>query len=250
MKHKILIIDQDTDVVEQLGEMLRSAGYEVFSAADGSSGLTRALTESPALIVLDAVLPVLSGIEVTRQIRRVPATRRLPVIMLTARATEQDRVSGLEAGVDDYIVKPFSEREILLRINRSVGRAAGIPVGQPSPKLEVGGFQLDELRHEVRVGGEFVDLTPLEFKLISLLMQNVGFVLERDRLLDQVWGFGNNVTTRTVDTHVMRLRAKLGEARTSIETVRGVGYRLKEAEPPLEFPPMQIGRKISSLAAA
>ena len=152
MKHKILIIDQDTDVVEQLGEMLRSAGYEVFSAADGSSGLTRALTESPALIVLDAVLPVLSGIEVTRQIRRVPATRRLPVIMLTARATEQDRVSGLEAGVDDYIVKPFSEREILLRINRSVGRAAGIPVGQPSPKLEVGGFQLDELRHEVRVG--------------------------------------------------------------------------------------------------
>jgi two-component system phosphate regulon response regulator PhoB len=237
MQQKILIVDAETEVTNQLAGTLRHAGYEVVVATDGSSGLTKALTESPSLVVLDLALPVVSGLEVCRQIKRVPATRRLPVIMLTARATEQDRVRGLEAGADDYVIKPFSPREFVLRITRSIGRSA--PIATSKPKLRVGDFTLDELRHEIRVRNQLVNLTALEFRLITLLMENSGFVLERDRLLDRVWGYGSNVTTRTVDTHIMRLRSKLGDAGAAIETVRGVGYRLREDEPAFGLMPLQ-----------
>jgi len=246
MQQRILIVDDEADVVDLLGGTLRQAGYEVLIARDGGTGLTKALTESPSLVVLDVMLPVISGLEVCRQIKKVPATRRLPVIMLTAKASEQDRVKGLEAGADDYVTKPFSAREFVLRIGRSIGRAA--PVPSLKPALRVGEFILDEMRHEVRVRNQLVNLTALEFRLIALLMENSGFVLERDRLLERVWGYGSNVTTRTVDTHIMRLRSKLGDAGASIETVRGVGYRLREDESPFEFAPLKIDQEDVCLA--
>ena len=246
MQQKILIVDDDAEVLDLLGTTLRQEGYGVVTAADGSSGLTKALTESPSLVVLDVMLPVISGLEVCRQIKRVPATRRLPVIMLTAKATEQDRVKGLEAGADDYVTKPFSPREFVLRIGRSIGRS--VPVSPLKPKLRVGDFVLDELRHEVHVRNQPVNLTALEFRLIALLMENTGFVLERDRLLERVWGYGSNVTTRTVDTHIMRLRSKLGDAGSSIETVRGIGYRLKERGKELDFLPSQVDQEEVCLA--
>ena len=246
MQQKILIVDDQTDVIDLLGGTLRQAGYEVLVASDGSSGLTKALTESPSLVVLDVALPVISGLEVCRQIKRVPATRRLPVIMLTARASEEDRVKGLEAGADDYVTKPFSPREFVLRIGRSIGRAA--PIAPLKPKLRVGEFVLDELRHEIWVRNQLVNLTALEFRLIALLMENTGFVLERDRLLERVWGYGSSVTTRTVDTHIMRLRSKLGDAGSSIETIRGIGYRLKERGRGFDFLPEKIDQEESCLA--
>jgi two-component system phosphate regulon response regulator PhoB len=248
MNKKILIIDSELETVEFLGSALRQAGFEVLAAHDGSSGLTQALTESISLVVLDVGLPIISGFEVCRQIKKVPATRRLPVIMLTAKASEQDRIRGLEVGADDYVTKPFSVREFVLRITRSIGRAA--PIVPLKPKLRVGEFEVDELRHEARVRNERVNLTALEFRLITLLMENAGYVLERGRLLETVWGYGNNVTTRTVDTHVMRLRAKLGPAGERIETVRGVGYRFKEAEQALAFPPVRVDAGEGILVAA
>jgi two-component system phosphate regulon response regulator PhoB len=237
MNKKILIIDSELDTVEILGSALRQAAFDVLTAHDGSSGLTLALTESVSLVVLEVGLPVISGFEVCRQIKKVPATRRLPVIILTANASEQDRIRGLEVGADDYVTKPFSLREFVLRITRSIGRAA--PLTPPKPKLRRGDFVVDELRHEVRVRNELISLTALEFRLITLLVKNAGFVLERGRLLETVWGYGNNVTTRTVDTHVMRLRAKLGHSGDQIETVRGVGYRLKGPEDSLAFPSLE-----------
>jgi two-component system phosphate regulon response regulator PhoB len=246
MQQRILIVDDDADVIDLLGGTLRQEGYGVIVANDGSSGLTKALTDAPSLVVLDVALPVISGLEVCRQIKRVPATRRLPVIMLTAKATEQDRVKGLEAGADDYITKPFSPREFVLRIGRSIGRSA--PITPLKPQLRVGDFVLDEQRHEVRVRHQLVNLTALEFRLIALLMENTGFVLERDRLLERVWGYGSNVTTRTVDTHIMRLRFKLGEAGSSIETVRGVGYRLKDQDKGLDFLPVKMDQEEACLA--
>jgi two-component system phosphate regulon response regulator PhoB len=246
MQQKILIVDDDAEVLDLLGSPLRQEGYGVVTAGDGSSGLTKALTESPSLVVLDVMLPVISGLEVCRQIKRVPATRRLPVIMLTAKATEQDRVKGLEAGADDYVTKPFSPREFVLRIGRSIGRS--VPISPLKPKLRVGDFVLDELRHEIHVRNQPVNLTALEFRLIALLMENTGFVLERDRLLERVWGYGSNVTTRTVDTHIMRLRSKLGDAGSSIETVRGIGYRLKERGKELDFLPSQVDQEEVCLA--
>jgi two-component system phosphate regulon response regulator PhoB len=248
MQQRILIVDDDAEVLDLLGTTLRQEGYGVVTANDGSSGLTKALTESPSLVVLDVMLPVISGLEVCRQIKRVPTTRRLPVIMLTARASEQDRVKGLEAGADDYVTKPFSPREFVLRIGRSIGRS--VPVSPLKPKLRVGDFVLDELRHEVHVRNQPVNLTALEFRLIALLMENTGFVLERDRLLERVWGYGSNVTTRTVDTHIMRLRSKLGDAGSSIETVRGIGYRLREHGKALDFLPLKIDQEEVCLAVS
>jgi two-component system, OmpR family, phosphate regulon response regulator PhoB len=246
MQQKILIVDHQTDVADLLGGTLRRNGYNVVVASDGGSGLTKALTESPSLVVLEVELPVISGFEVCRQIKRVPATRRLPIIMLTARASEQDRVKGLEAGADDYVTKPFSLQEFALRVGRSIGRAA--PIAPLKPQLRVGDFVLDELRHEIRVRDQLVNLTALEFRLIALLMENTGFVLQRDRLLDRVWGYGSAVTTRTVDTHIMRLRSKLGDAGSAIETVRGIGYRLKEEGKAFDFLPVKIDQEEDCLA--
>ncbi|MBA3762886.1 MAG: winged helix-turn-helix domain-containing protein [Chthoniobacterales bacterium] len=224
--NKILVIEDEPDVVDMLTLALRKAGgFTVTTAADGGDGLRRAREELPALIVLDLMLPKMSGLEVCKVLKSDVATRHIPIIMLTAKAEEIDRIVGLEVGADDYVTKPFSPREIVLRMKAIMRRGKGEVVDET---LTAGPITLDPARHHVAVGGKSVRLTSVEFKLLSMLMQRRGRVQERDRLLNEVWGYESVIDTRTVDTHVRRLRKKLGKAAEAIETVRGFGYRLRE----------------------
>lgn len=224
--NKILIIEDEQDVVDLLTLALRKAGgFIVSTAPDGASGLKQARTELPALIILDLMLPKMPGLEVCKVLKSDAATRHIPIIMLTAKAEEIDRIVGLEVGADDYVTKPFSPREIVLRMKAIMRRGKGEVVEE---KLTVGPITVDPARHHVSVGGKSVRLTTVEFKLLSMLMLRRGRVQARDRLLNEVWGYESLIDTRTVDTHVRRLRKKLGKAADAIETVRGFGYRLRE----------------------
>lgn len=224
---KILVIEDEQDVVDLLGRQLRKTGeFTVIAERDGEAGIARARKDGPALIVLDLMLPKMSGLEVCRILKSDPATRGIPIIMLTAKAEEVDRIVGLEFGADDYVTKPFSPREVVLRINAILRRGA---VGSAEKKLAAKDIVIDADRHEVRIGGKPVDLTAIEFKLLLTLMQRRGRVQERDRLLTDVWGYEALIDTRTVDTHVRRLREKLGKRGDLIETIRGFGYRFQEA---------------------
>ena len=222
----ILIIEDERDVVDLLALNLRKAGgFAISVASDGAAGLDRARKEKPALIILDLMLPKISGLEVCRILKNDPATRRIPLIMLTAKAEEVDRIVGLEFGADDYVTKPFSPREVILRIQAILRR------GHPSAEDEMisaGGISIDPARHHVEVAGKPVHLTSIEFKLLSTLLHRRGRVQSRDRLLNDVWGYEKMIDTRTVDTHVRRLREKLGKAGEAIETVRSFGYRFRE----------------------
>jgi len=229
MQHKILVVDDETDVIDMLVVNLRGAGFQVTSVEDGSSALAKARSESPSLIILDLMLPGMSGLEICKVLKGDAATRHIPVIMLTAKGEEVDKIVGLELGADDYVTKPFSPRELILRINRSLRR--GKDKSPSQEKLTVGELVLDHARHEVLVKGQPVDLTATEFRLLALLMERRGRVHGRDRLLNDVWGYESVIDTRTVDTHVRRLREKLGPLANYIETVRGVGYRISEDEP-------------------
>src|SRR5437868_9196233 len=220
---KILIIEDETDVADLLTLNLRKAGYRVSTAADGASGLQKARDDRSDFIILDLMLPKLSGLEVCRILKSDAATSHTPILMLTARAEEIDRIVGLEFGADDYVTKPFSPREIVLRIRAILRRWE-----KADESLNAGPISIDPARHQVRVNGKQVHLTSLEFKLLRTLMQRRGRVQERDRLLNEVWGYEAVIDTRTVDTHVRRLREKLGKAGDTIETVRGFGYRLRE----------------------
>jgi DNA-binding response OmpR family regulator len=223
---KILIIEDESDVVDMLALQLRKAGgFTITNAEDGAKGLKKARTESPALIVLDLMLPRMSGLEVCKILKTDAATGNIPIIMLTAKAEEIDRIVGLEFGADDYVTKPFSPREVLLRIKAILRRGEQEAAEQ---NLRRGQITLDAARHEVLVAGKPVRLTAVEFKLLSMLMRRPGRVQARDRLLNEVWGYEAAIDTRTVDTHVRRLREKLGKAASGIETVRGFGYRLRE----------------------
>src|SRR5213079_2487440 len=220
---KILIIDDEQDVIDLLTLHLRKAGFALSTATDGAAGLRMAREEAPALIVLDLMLPKMPGLEICKVLKTDPATRQIPVLMLTAKAEEIDRIVGLEFGADDYVTKPFSPREIVLRIRAILRRAE-----TANESLTAGPISIDLARHEVRVDGKQVHLTNLEFKLLRVLMQRRGRVQDRDRLLNEVWGYESVIDTRTVDTHVRRLREKLGKAGDAIETVRGFGYRLRD----------------------
>lgn len=222
---RILIIEDEGDVVDLLAFNLRKAGFTVSTATDGGAGLQRARNEKPAFIVLDLMLPKMPGLEVCKILKSDPATRQIPIMMLTARAEEIDRIVGLEFGADDYVTKPFSPREVVLRIKAILRRAEG---GTEEERLSAGSIAIDPARHEVSVDGKRVNLTSLEFKLLRTLMQRRGRVQARDRLLNDVWGYESVIDTRTVDTHVRRLRKKLGKAADVIESVRGFGYRLRE----------------------
>src|SRR6266487_899056 len=222
---RILIIEDERDVVDLLTLNLRKAGYTLATATDGAAGLDKARSEKPAFIILDLMLPKMPGLEVCKILKSDPASRQIPVLMLTARAEEIDRIVGLEFGADDYVTKPFSPREIILRIRAILRRGEVTPIDE---RLTAGPITIDPSRHEVSVGGKRVNLTSLEFKLLRTLMQRRGRVQERDRLLNDVWGYESVIDTRTVDTHVRRLRKKLGKAADVIESVRGFGYRLKE----------------------
>jgi len=222
----ILVVEDEKDVVDLLTLHLRKAGgFIVSSVSDGSAGLAKAREAKPDLIILDLMLPKMSGLEVCKILKTDPATRHIPVLMLTARAEEVDRIVGLELGADDYVVKPFSPREVILRIKAILRRGSADGTDE---QLTAGAITIDPARHQVLVNGKPVSLTSLEFKLLRTLMQRRGRVQERDRLLNEVWGYESVIDTRTVDTHVRRLREKLGEAGDIVETIRGFGYRLRE----------------------
>jgi two-component system phosphate regulon response regulator PhoB len=223
---KVLIVEDEPDVVDLLTLQLRKAGgFSVLTAHDGVEGLKKARAESPALIVLDLMLPRMPGLEVCKLLKTDALTSHIPIIMLTAKAEEVDRIVGLEFGADDYVTKPFSPREMLLRIKAILRRGQG---KMSEEKMTRGPITIDSARHRVLVGGKPIILTAVEFKLLSMLMQRPGRVQARDRLLNEVWGYETAIDTRTVDTHVRRLREKLGKAAGVIETVRGFGYRLRE----------------------
>jgi two-component system phosphate regulon response regulator PhoB len=220
---KILIVEDETDVTDLLVLNLRKAGYKVSTAADGVLGLQKARDDRPDFIILDLMLPKMSGLEVCRILKSDTATAQMPILMLTAKAEEIDRIVGLEFGADDYVTKPFSPREVVLRIRAILRRGE-----KADERLSAGPIAIDPARHEVRVDGKQVHLTSIEFKLLQRLMQRRGRVQDRDRLLNEVWGYETVIDTRTVDTHVRRLREKLGKAGDAVETVRGFGYRLRE----------------------
>src|SRR5438874_6608831 len=221
----ILIIEDETDVADLLSLNLRKAGFRVSTAADAASGLQKARDDRPDFIILDLMLPKMSGPEVCKILKPDTATCHIPILMLTAKAEEIDRIIGLEFGADDYVTKPFSPRELILRVNAILRRGKGEVLDE---KMSIGAITLEPARHRVAVGGKPVRLTSVEFKLLSMLMHRKGRVQARDRLLNEVWGYESLIDTRTVDTHVRRLRKKLGKASAAIETVRGFGYRLRE----------------------
>lgn len=222
----ILIVEDERDVVDLLTLNLRkNGGFGISVASDGVAGLSKARSEKPAFIILDLMLPKMPGLEVCKILKSDPATRQIPIMMLTAKAEEIDRIVGLEFGADDYVTKPFSPREVLLRIKAILRRGE---VGAEDERLTAGPITIDPARHQVSVTGKRVNLTSLEFKLLRTLMQRRGRVQGRDRLLNDVWGYESVIDTRTVDTHVRRLREKLGKAGDAVETVRGFGYRFRE----------------------
>ncbi len=223
MKPKILVVDDEPDALEVLGFKLKEAGYLPIFAKDGARAITAARDERPALIVLDLMLPEVDGLEVCKILRRDLATSMIPIIMLTAKAAEMDRVIGLELGADDYVTKPFSPRELVLRIKKLLARVKASD--EPVVQLRFAELEIDVPHHAVTISGEALVLTATEFKLLELLARRRGRVQTRDRLLQDVWGYDNPIESRTVDTHMRRLREKLGDSARFLETIRGVGYR-------------------------
>ena len=223
---KILLIEDEPSQVELIHYNLKAEGYEVLVALDGEEGLELALEEIPDLILLDWMLPKVSGIEVCRQLRRSKITREIPIIMLTARSEESDKIRGLDIGADDYITKPYSIKELLARVRATMRRPSASII---SDQLIVGNIVVDLQKHLVAVDGLEVNLGPTEYRLLITFMKSPERVFNRDQLLDYVWGISANVDTRTVDVHVGRLRKSLeGRTKTNIiRTVRGFGYALR-----------------------
>lgn len=223
VKTKILVVDDESDALDLIEFNLRAAGFDVITAADGEAALKKAATAQPDLLVLDLMLPEVDGLEVCKLLRRDPATAALPIIMLTAKADAVDRILGLELGADDYLTKPFSPRELVLRVKNLLSRRRESEAAQE--RMQFGELLIDIPRHAVKIGRRSVDLTATEFKLLCLLAQRRGRVQSREQLLRDVWEYDNLIDTRTVDTHMRRLREKLGPAAKFLDTVRGVGYR-------------------------
>ncbi|HUS67064.1 MAG TPA: response regulator transcription factor [Kofleriaceae bacterium] len=229
MTSLILIVDDEADLVATLDYNLRREGYETRSALTGAGALAALqVPPAPDLVILDLMLPDMPGTEVCRRLRSIDATRATPVLMLTAKGDEIDRVVGFEVGADDYVTKPFSVRELMLRVGAILRRAHPDGGGEPAA-IAFGRLRMDREAHRVWVDGDEVALTALEFRLLSTFLDRRGRVQSRDTLLTDVWGMSPDVTTRTVDTHVKRLREKLGPAGAYVETLRGVGYRFRDA---------------------
>ena len=220
----ILIVDDEPGIVELARLYLEQDGFRVATAATGPDGLKQLAEHNPALVILDLMLPGMDGFGVCREIRRQGDT---PVLMLTARTDDTDKIVGLEIGADDYLTKPFNPRELSARVKAILRRVQG--GRKPTRALELAGLRMDLERHEVAVNGAFVQLRTKEFSLLAALLENRGIVMERDRLLELVWGYDYFGETRTVDVHVMHLRDKIEGSGVAIETVRGLGYKLVEA---------------------
>lgn len=224
---KIVVVDDEQDILDILEFHLKAQGHEVLTARTGGAALSLAQSSAPDLILLDLMLPDIAGTEVCKRIRASPSTQDIPIVMLTALGDELDRVVGFEIGADDYIVKPFSVRELGLRVRALLGRSRPLPSKSPS-FLDFGELRIDREAHRVWVRTSEVELTALEFKLLVTLLERKNRVQTRGVLLESVWGMQASISTRTVDAHVKRLREKLESARDYIETVRGVGYRFRE----------------------
>jgi two-component system phosphate regulon response regulator PhoB len=226
VKPRILVVDDEPEAVELVEFNLKQAGYAVTTAADGAEALQKARTQKPDLIVLDVMLPEMDGFEICKTLRLDAATAKVPIIMLTAKAAEIDRVLGLELGADDYLTKPYSPRELLLRIKKILSRFQSEE--KPREQLRYGDLLIDLPRHVASWKNKPLDLTATEFKLLTTLAQRAGRVQSRDQLLRDVWEYDSLIDTRTVDTHMRRLREKIGPASQHLDTVRGVGYRFVE----------------------
>jgi two-component system alkaline phosphatase synthesis response regulator PhoP len=239
---KILVVDDEAVLLETIAYNLEQAGYEVITAADGVSALQAAQRETPDLIILDIMLPEMDGLEVCRQLRRESSTAATPIMMLTAKGDEIDKVVGLEVGADDYVTKPFGRRELLARVRALLRRADYVPASangeqdttnevlRPNRELVAGPLRIDLAGHRVFCRGQELELQPKQFELLSYLVRNRGTVLTRDQLLHNVWGYDYAGDTRTVDVHVRWLREKIEEDPANprlIQTVRGVGYRFQ-----------------------
>jgi phosphate regulon transcriptional regulator PhoB len=222
----VLVVEDEPDIRNLVVHHLTRDGFRCRTAASGPEALARVRAAAPDLVVLDLMLPELNGLEVCRRLRADPATATVPIIMLTAKTDEVDRVVGLEMGADDYVAKPFSPKELVARVRAVLRRARP---GEPVRPLTVGGVSLDVARHLVTVEGRPVELTPKEFDLLHALLDAAGRVLSREHLLNRVWGYAraDEIESRTVDVHIRRLRAKLGAEERRIATIKGVGYRLE-----------------------
>jgi two-component system phosphate regulon response regulator PhoB len=226
---RVLVVDDEPDIVALVAYHLAKVGYRVSTAASGADALAMARQDRPALIVLDLMLPGMSGYDVLEQLRADEATRGIAVLMLTARREEQDRITGLSLGADDYLTKPFSPQELVLRVQAILRRVAA-PEPTPNDRVSIGPITIDRAAHRVSVNGAEVELTPTEYKLLATLAERRGRVQGRGHLLETVWEAAPDIQTRTVDMHIQRLRAKLGPAGEIIETVRGFGYRIRGAQ--------------------
>jgi two-component system phosphate regulon response regulator PhoB len=224
MAQTVLVVEDERDIAELVRYHLAQAGFRVVTAGDGRQGLELARRERPSLVVLDLMLPGMSGLEVARALKQDEKTRAIPILILTARGEEVDRIVGFEVGADDYVAKPFSPRELVLRVRAILKRDA-----EPDAQERIvhAPLEIDLAAHAVRLKGKEIVLTATEFKLLHKLARRPGRAFGRDQLLAEVWGYGGDVETRTVDTHMKRLRAKLGTVGDWIQTVRGVGYRFQ-----------------------
>ncbi|WP_367872471.1 response regulator transcription factor [Luteolibacter sp. Populi] len=218
---RILIVEDERDIADLVGFNLERAGYEVLKAHDGITGAELAILERPDLVILDLMLPGKDGYGVFKELRRDSRSRDIPVIMLTARAQTEDRIQGLEAGADDYLTKPFSPKELMLRVQAVLKRSDGPP---GAVEVTYGPFRFDKNSLKFYLSGQPVELTSTEFKLLLFLTERAGKAQDRNDLLRTVWGYSDEVHSRTLDTHMKRLRQKLGEHAAMVETVRGIGY--------------------------
>jgi two-component system phosphate regulon response regulator PhoB len=228
MKKYVLLVEDEPDLNQTVAFNLDSEGYSVESAFNGKEALKLIEEKTPDLILLDLMLPDMSGLEICRILRSSKKTKNIPIMMVTAKGEEIDRIVGFELGADDYIVKPFSIREFMLRVAAMLKRS-GDTINNDEEKIIFGSLEIDIAAHRVKLKDKEIPLTAKEFSLLHYLVERIGRVSTRDALLDDVWGYNCEVTTRTVDTHVKRLRAKLSDVGNNIETVRGVGYRFNSA---------------------
>ena len=222
----ILVVEDEEDILDLISYNLKQAGFSIIAVESGEEALEVASEEKFSLVLLDLMLPGIDGLEVCRLLRAKPETKNIPVLMLTARTEEVDRIVGLELGADDYLTKPFSPRELVLRV-RAILRRAEVVESVSDETIRIGSLTIDPIEHRVQLLGEEIELTATEFRLLLTLAQRRGRVQSREELLNVVWGYEHSGYRRTVDTHLRRLRAKMGEAADYLETVRGVGYRFR-----------------------
>jgi len=224
-KEKILIVEDDADIVEVIDYNLKKEGYLTAAVLNGEDALSFAKKIKPELIILDLMLPGIDGLDVCRALRQQQETANIPIVMLTAKSQETDKIVGLELGADDYMTKPFSPRELIARIKAVLRR---FKRASQKKLVKIGSIIIDKLKHKVTVSGRKILLTPTEFKLLEFMAESPGMVLSREQLLSGVFGYDSESYDRTIDAHMKSLRKKLGKARDYIETIRGIGYRLED----------------------